>query len=76
MSNFLTAQITGIKGRVVEMYTGMGVSGVQVKIADSPILTETDKDGYYELSAEHFPLGEQHLTLKKKGILTKTFRLL
>lgn len=76
MSNFLTAQITGIKGRVVEMYTGMGVSGVQVKIADSPILTETDKDGYYELSAEHFPLGEQHLTLKKEGYINKNFPII
>lgn len=76
ISHSLKAQVTGIQGFVVEMYSRNAVPEVRVELTGSEVVTWTDEAGFFELTGDFFPVGEQLLRIEKQGYTSKNYPII
>lgn len=70
------AQETIVKGRVIDYLSNHVLPESNIHILESNITSITDKDGYFEISGENLPLGEQVLLIEKVGYAVKRFSII
>lgn len=73
MATMSFAQISNLKSKVVEKGTAIAVEGAVVAINGTTLAKTTNKEG--EFVIKNIPLGEQIVTVTKKGYETKFFIL-
>src|SRR5690606_34271153 len=67
------AQETVVKGKMIDHLSNQAIPETNINILGSNITSITDGEGYFEISGENLPLGEQILMVEKAGYVVKRF---
>lgn len=67
------AQETVVKGRVIDYLSNQAIPETNINILGSNFTSTTNGEGYFEISGENLPLGEQILLVEKAGYVVKRF---
>ncbi len=69
----LNAQLTQLKGKIIDMITGQGLHDIKIQVKQSSIVTATNDNGEFDFTNITLPLGEQILIISGQGYVTKRF---
>lgn len=72
----LSAQVTLVKGKIIESESAVPIPNVNVRIANSAFATTTDEAGFFSSAGVTLPLGEQVLVVAKTGYVTRRIRII
>lgn len=76
ISTSLFAQVTTVRGKIVESNGMAPVPNVTVQIANSNVTTISDALGLFTALGSELPLGEQVLVVSKLGYVTRQIRII
>jgi hypothetical protein len=65
----ITSQTAVLKGRVVDSNSNEPITEAIVRVSSKPFLTQTNGDGFFYLSDESLPKGEQVLEISKENYI-------
>lgn len=74
--NWVLAQETIVKGRLVDSYSSVIIEGVEISLEKSLLQTLTDEFGNFVFSGDLIPLGEQVLSITKQGYFPQRIPIL